>query len=74
MWLAALKGLASLPDLIKAVERIGDKLDDKAAMERLGDKRERNLAAVKRVLESKAGQRGKANKPPAVRGGNAGGA
>ena len=66
MLLEALKGLAALPELIKAVERIGDKLDDKAAMERLGDKRKRNRAAIDRVLESEAGQRGEVDKPPAV--------
>ena len=37
MILEALRGLAALPKLIEAVERIGDKLDDKAAMERLPD-------------------------------------
>ena len=51
-WMAALKGLAALPDLIKAVERIGDKLDEKAALERLADKRadiHARIDAVKRV-------------------------
>lgn len=66
MLLEALKGLAALPELIKAVERIGDKLDEKAALERLGNKRKRNAAAIKRVLESQAGQRGEADSSPAV--------
>lgn len=66
MWMAALKGLASLPDLIKAVERIGDKLDEKAAMERLDDKRKRNDDAIRRVLESASGQRAEVDRPPGV--------
>jgi len=70
MLLAALKGLAALPDLIAAVERIGDKLDDKMAMERLGDKRKRNRAAIDRVLESAPGQRGEDDSSPAVSGGD----
>lgn len=64
--MAALKGLAALPDLIKAVERIGDKLDEKAAMERLDDKRKRNDDAIRRVLESTAGQRAEVDRPPGV--------
>jgi len=70
MLIAALKGLAALPDLIKAVERIGDKLDDKAAMERLGDKRKRNAAAIVRVLGTETGQRGAVDSSPAVSGGD----
>lgn len=53
--MAALKGLAALPDLIKAVERIGDKLDEKAAMERLAEKRDdvhARIDAVKRLSQS----------------------
>ena len=46
MLLEALKGLASLPKLIEAVERIGDKLDEKQAQERLDSKRARNRAAI----------------------------
>lgn len=64
--MAALKGLAALPDLIKAVERIGDKLDEKAAMERLDDKRKRNDDAIRRVLESEVGQRAEVDRPPGV--------
>jgi len=64
--MAAPKGLAALPDLIKAVERIGDKLDEKAAMERLDDKRKRNDDAIRRVLESEAGQRAEVDRPPGV--------
>ena len=70
MILEALKGLAALPKLVEAVERIGDKLDDKAALERLGDKRKRNRAAVDGVLASASGQRGETNISPAVSGGD----
>jgi hypothetical protein len=68
MILEALRGLAALPKLVEAVERIGDKLDDKAAMERLGDKRKRNRAAVDGVLVAASGQRGETNISPAVSG------
>ena len=68
MILQALKGLAALPELVKAVERIGDKLDNKAAMERLDSKRKRNAAVVRKLLESKAGQRGEADSAPSVSG------
>ena len=70
MILEALRGLAALPKLVEAVERIGDKLDDKAALERLGEKRDRNRAAVSRVLESSSGQRGEDDSSPAVSGGD----
>jgi len=70
MILEALKGLAALPKLVEAVERIGDKLDDKAAMERLGEKRDRNRAAIDGVLESASGQRGEDDSSPAVSGGD----
>ena len=70
MILEALRGLAALPKLVEAVERIGDKLDDKAALERLGDKRKRNRDAVDGVLVAASGQRGTANSPPAVSGGD----
>jgi len=70
MILEALKGLAALPKLVEAVERIGDKLDDKAAMERLGEKRDRNRAAVDGVLLAASGQRGKDDSSPAVSGGD----
>ena len=70
MLLEALKGLASLPKLIEAVERIGDKLDEKQAQERLDSKRERNRAAIQRVLDAKARQRGEADSAPAVREGD----
>ena len=72
MILEALKGLAALPKLVEAVERIGDKLDDKAAMERLGEKRDRNRAAIDGVLESESasGQRGEDDSSPAVSGGD----
>ena len=73
MILEALKGLAALPKLVEAVERIGDKLDDKAAMERLGDKRKRNRAASDGVLESETGQRGEDDSAPAVSGSDTGG-
>ena len=66
MILEALKGLAALPKLVEAVERIGDKLDDKAALERLGDKRKRNRDAVDGVLVAASGQRGEDDSPPAV--------
>ena len=66
MILEALRGLAALPKLVEAVERIGDKLDDKAALERLGEKRDRNRAAIDGVLESSSGQRGTDDSPPAV--------
>jgi acyl-CoA reductase-like NAD-dependent aldehyde dehydrogenase len=70
MILEALRGLAALPKLIEAVERIGDKLDDKQALERLADKRKRNRAAVDRVLESASGQRGEDDSSPTVSGGD----
>ena len=66
MILEALKGLAALPKLVEAVERIGDKLDDKQALERLAVKRDRNRDAVSRVLESSSGQRGEDDSSPAV--------
>ena len=66
MILEALKGLAALPKLVEAVERIGDKLDDKQALERLAVKRDRNRDAVARVLESSSGQRGEDDSSPAV--------
>ena len=70
MILEALKGLAALPKLVEAVERIGDKLDDKAAMERLGEKRDRNRAAIDGVLLASSGQRGEDDSSPAVSGGD----
>ena len=70
MLLEALKGLASLPKLIEAVERIGDKLDEKQAQERLDSKRERNRASIQRVLDAEAGKRGEADSAPAVREGD----
>ena len=70
MILEALKGLAALPKLVEAVERIGDKLDDKAALERLGDKRNRNRAAIDGVLESSSGHGRGANSSPAISGGS----
>jgi hypothetical protein len=73
MILEALRGLAALPKLVEAVERIGDKLDDKAALERLGEKRDRNRAAIDGVLESASGQRGEIDSPPAVSGSDTGG-
>jgi len=73
MILEALRGLAALPKLVEAVERIGDKLDDKQALERLAVKRDRNRAAVDRVLESASGQRGEDDSSPAVSGGDTGG-
>jgi len=73
MILEALKGLAALPKLVEAVERIGDKLDDKAALERLGEKRDRNRAAVDGVLVAASGQRGEDDSSPAVSGGDTGG-
>ena len=73
MILEALKGLAALPKLVEAVERIGDKLDDKQALERLAVKRDRNRDAVSRVLESSSGQRGEDDSSPAVSGGDTGG-
>ena len=73
MILEALRGLAALPKLVEAVERIGDKLDDKQALERLAVKRNRNRAAVERVLESASGQRGGDDSSPAVSGGDTGG-
>jgi len=66
MILEALKGLAALPKLVEAVERIGDKLDDKQALERLGVKRDRNRDAVDRVLESSSGQRGEVDSPSSI--------
>jgi len=66
MILEALRGLAALPKLVEAVERIGDKLDDKQALERLAVKRDRNRDAVSRVLESSSGQRGEDDSPPSV--------
>lgn len=53
--MAALRGLGALPQLVKAVERIGDKLDEKAAMERLAEKRDdvhARIDAVKRLPQS----------------------
>ena len=70
MILEALKGLAALPKLVEAVERIGDKLDDKAAMERLGEKRDLNCAAIDGVLVASSGQRGEDDSSPAVSGGD----
>ena len=73
MILEALRGLAALPKLVEAVERIGDKLDAKQALERLAGKRERNRDAVDGVLESASGQRGEDDISPAVSGGDTGG-
>ena len=73
MILEALRGLAALPKLVEAVERIGDKLDDKAALERLGDKRKRNRAAIDGVRESASGQRGEDDSSPTVSGSDTGG-
>ena len=70
MILEALRGLAALPKLVEAVERIGDKLDDKQALERLAVKRDRNRAAIDGVLESTTGQRGEDDSSPAVSGGD----
>ena len=70
MILEALKGLAALPKLVEAVERIGDKLDDKAALERLGEKRDRNRAAIDGALLTASGQRGEDDSSPAVSGGD----
>ena len=73
MILEALRGLAALPKLVEAVERIGDKLDDKQALERLADKRKRNRDAVDGVLVAASGQRGEDDSSPAVSGGDTGG-
>jgi len=71
---AGLEGLAALPKLIEAVERIGDKLNAKEVQERLGDKRKRNADAIARVLEPPAGHGGGADSSPAVPGGDDSGA
>ena len=60
MILEALKGLAALPKLVEAVERIGDK-------------RKRNRAAIDGVLVAASGQRGEDDSSPAVSGGDTGG-
>ena len=63
MILEALKGLAAIPEIVEQLKGIGSKLDDKQALERLDEKRDRNRAAIDRVLESKAGSGGSADKP-----------
>jgi len=70
MWLAALKGLAAIPQIVEQLQHIGKKLDEKQALERLDSKRDRNRAAIQRVLDAEAGQRGEADSSPAVREGD----
>lgn len=70
MFLEALKGLAAIPEIVKELKSIGKKLDEKQAQERLDSKRERNRAAIQRVLDAEAGQRGEADSTPAVREGD----
>ncbi len=65
---AGLEGLAALPKLIEAVERIGDRWNDKQVKERLSDKRNRNRAAIDGVLESATGHGRGVNNAPAVSG------
>tara|TARA_B100000579_G_scaffold364492_1_gene323472 strand:+ start:482 stop:706 length:225 start_codon:yes stop_codon:yes gene_type:complete len=66
MWLAALKGLAAIPQIVEQLQNIGKKLDEKQALERLDSKRDRNRAAIQRVLDAEAGQRGEADSSPAI--------
>ena len=69
---AALKGLASLPALIDSVNGLVDRLgalekaiNEKQVQERLSNKRSRNVAAIERVLASKAGsESGTSGSPP----------
>jgi len=70
MILEALRGLAAIPQIVEQLKGIGSKLDEKQALERLGEKRDRNRAAIDRVLESKAGQRGEIDNAPTVQGGD----
>ena len=55
MWLAALKGLAAIPQIVEQLQSIGKKLDEKQAMERLAEKRravDDLIAAAKQLPES----------------------
>jgi len=70
MWLAALKGLAAIPQIVEQLQNIGKKLDEKQALERLDSKRDRNRAAIQRVLDAEAGQRGEADSSPAIQEGS----
>lgn len=70
---AALKGLAALPQLVDSVSALVDKLgsiekaiNEKQVIERMADKRTRNRDALDRVLASKTGSGGGAGKPPSV--------
>ena len=70
---AALKGLAALPQLVDSVSALVDKLgsiekaiNEKQVIERMDDKRTRNRDALDRVLASKTGSGGGADKPPSV--------
>lgn len=71
--IAALKGLAALPKLVDSVSALCDRLgslekqiNEKQVMERKADKHKRNSAAIKRVLASKVGQGGGADKSPPI--------
>ena len=55
MWLAALKGLAAIPQIVEQLQNIGKKLGEKQAMERLAEKRravDDLIAAAKQLPES----------------------
>jgi len=55
MWLAALKGLAAIPQIVEQLQNIGKKLDEKQAQERLAEKRravDDLIAAAKQLPES----------------------
>lgn len=55
MWLAALKGLAAIPQIVEQLQNIGKKLDEKQALERLAEKRravDDLIAAAKQLPES----------------------
>ena len=73
--IAAITAIAEMPaalrDLTRELKELGNKLNKAQATERLASKRKRNATAVRTVLNkqlsgAKAGQRGKADKPPAV--------
>ena len=55
MWLAALKGLAAIPQIVEQLQNIGKKLDEKQALERLAEKRravDDLITAAKQLPES----------------------
>ncbi len=68
---AALEGLAALPKLVEAVDKLGERLNRVAAQERANEKRKRNRDAVraiihKRLSGAETGSGGGTDKPPSV--------